>query len=67
MLVGGFDVVPTSEGGGEHEDGRFGGVKVSKKGIDNFKIEAGIDKNSIFAFGLAGLTPPFESTSDGGA
>ena len=42
-------------------------MKISKKRIDDFKIEARIDKNVVFAGSFASFAPIFETASDSGA
>lgn len=42
-------------------------MEVGEEGVDDFEFEAGVDENVVFAFGLAGFGPEFESAGDGGA
>ena len=60
-------MIPTSKSSGEHEYGRFWGMKVGNKSVDGLEFETRVDKDIIFAEGLASLSPEFESTCDGGA
>lgn len=59
-------MVPASKSGSKHEDGGFWRMKVSKKSIDDFKFEARIDEDIVFAFGFARFGPEFERAGDGG-
>ena len=67
MIVGGFEVVPAGESGGEHEDGGFWRVEIGDESVNDFEFEAWEDENVVFAFGFAGFAPEFESARDGGA
>lgn len=42
-------------------------MEVGEKGVDDFKFEAWVDKDIIFAFGFARFGPEFERAGDGGA
>ena len=67
MIVGGFEVVPAGESGGEHEDGGFWRMEIGDESVNDFEFEAWEDENVVFAFGFAGFAPEFESARDGGA
>ena len=60
-------MVPAGKGSSEHEYGGFWRMEVSDESIDGLEFEAWINENIVFAFGLAGFGPIFESASDGSA
>ena len=67
VVVGGFEMIPAGEGGGEHEDGGFGGMEISNKSIDELKFVAWVDKDIILALGLAGLGIVLQGAGDSSA
>lgn len=79
VVVGGFEVGPGSEGGGEHEDGGFWGVEVSEEGVDELEFVTGVHEDVGFAgqvggfliseevFAVGGVCDVFKSAGDGGA
>lgn len=67
VVVGGFEMIPAGEGGSEHEDGGFGGVEISNKGIDELKFVAWVDKDIVLALGLAGLGIVLQGAGDSSA
>lgn len=42
-------------------------MEVGEKGVDGFEFKSWIDKDVVFALGLSGFGPEFESAGDGGA
>lgn len=65
MIVGRFEMIPASKGSGQHENGGFWRMEVGNQCVDDFELEARVNKDIVFAFGFAGFAPEFESARDG--
>lgn len=49
MRVGFFQILPSGEGAGEHEDGGFWRVEIGDQAVDRFELVAWVDEDVGFA------------------
>lgn len=67
MVVGGLEVGPGSESGGEHKNGRPRSVEVGEEGVDDLEFVSRIYENVGFAERLFCVGKMLESATDGRA